>query len=211
MNEIIVSYLIQKGECTVPDFGTFSLHTRPAKYDVVTKEMRAPETKVHFVEKVQKTDHNFIEYICELANIDTVHALENLQKWVIHSKAKLENDGEIVFPTLGSLAAKDGNYQFENVISLPFFKAISAGRVTHKEAKHTVIVGDKESTNTEMNHYLNDPTRELPSKNRFWKVAAAVLLILGLGALAYHFYHHNTSGNQTTITPKAPENTYISR
>ena len=75
----------------------------------------------------------------------------------------------------------EGNISF-NSVELPkeFMQPVVAERVIRLDAEHSILVGDKETTNIAMTEYLNEET---PKKDRWWiwaivLGAVAVSLIL---------------------------------
>jgi hypothetical protein len=60
-----------------------------------------------------------------------------------------------------------------------FLQPVNAERVIHPEAEHAILVGDKETTNTEMTEYFSETTEQ---KSRWW-IWAIVLGVSGIAAL----------------------------
>ena len=61
---------------------------------------------------------------------------------------------------------------------------MEAERVIHPQAEHSILVGDKETTNTVMTDYFNE---EPVVKDRWWIWA----IVLGLAALAILLFYFN--------------------
>jgi hypothetical protein len=72
-------------------------------------------------------------------------------------------------------------------------------RVNHLNARHTILVGDQEKTNFEMNEWLHDDVK-IRRKKRTWWIMALVLGAIALAFLIWHFYSNGWSiGNQTKL------------
>ena len=80
-----------------------------------------------------------------------------------------------------------------------FLTPTPALRVNRENAQHTLLVGDQERTNVEMNEWLLEE-EEGNKKRHSWWIVALVLAILGLVALGWHFYSNGWSiGNQNSL------------
>ena len=66
-----------------------------------------------------------------------------------------------------------------------FFPVVVAERVIHPEAEHAILVGDKESTNTEMAEYFN----ETPVQKDPWWIWAIILGAIGIAAILAYLYN----------------------
>jgi hypothetical protein len=80
-----------------------------------------------------------------------------------------------------------------------FMAPTPALRVNRQNAQHTLLVGDQEMTNVEMNEWLLDE-EAANKKKRSWWIAALVLAVLGFLGLVWHFYAHGWSiSNQNSL------------
>jgi hypothetical protein len=89
----------------------------------------------------------------------------------------------------------EGNVHFESSIGNPLFLLpVPALRVIHPDARHTLLVGDTERTNFEMNQWLQEEESE-GKKDRWW-VYALILGVVSLLILLIHFSsrHWNVEG-----------------
>ena len=214
MLNLITSYLIQTGECILPGIGSITLVSTPASLDVANKEILPPVSEYRFSDTGGQPDEALIQYIAYKRGIDTQEALEEMKQFSGLLKEKLFSGEKILFNSIGILQ-KDlsGNIVFEPQMNQSYYEAVPAIRVVHKDVKHAMIVGDRETDSSEMNEMLNGET-ETQSRNSFWKIAAIILFLIGAGVLFYHFYTSNAQnpfGNGNKIIPQAKSNTYISR
>jgi hypothetical protein len=74
-----------------------------------------------------------------------------------------------------------------------------------------MLVGDKETTSSKMNDYLQ--VEKIIKKNNTWKILAILLFVIALFFLIIHFYENpfslSTIGNQNKITPGSASHTYL--
>lgn len=213
MLNLITSYLIQSGECVLPGIGSFSLVSTPSSLDVANKEILPPVTEYRFSDIGGQPGETLIQYIAFKNGIDNQTALDELKDFCAQLKERINSGEKIPFNSIGILLKDSfGNIFFEPE-NHQYFKSVPAIRVVHKEAKHAMIVGDKETDSSTMNEILNSES-EVRNGNSFWKIAAIVLFLIGLGILIYHFStssSENPLGNNKKIIPQPKSETYISR
>ncbi|MFN8243808.1 MAG: hypothetical protein U0X40_07105 [Ferruginibacter sp.] len=194
MDQLLVSYLIQNKYCSLGELGCLRFVQHPARPDFGSKLIQAPaEEIVH--ESNPDQDPQFITYLAAQLGCPETDAL---QRWTdfLHSLQKESEAGRGVINGLGSFS-KDhsGNWQFvaEN-LTAAFFPSVSAHRVIHPEAAHSMLVGDKETTTVQMAEYLNE---EETAKDRWW-IAALVLAAVAIVFILLYFINNkdtHTLGN----------------
>ena len=214
MWNLITSYLIQSGECILPGIGTFTQVITPAALDIVNKEMLPPKIDYHFTDKTGQPSEGLVQYISRKKEIDVPEALSNIKEGCSLVKEKILSGEKVILNSIGVLYRNNsGNIAFEPEKDLVLLEPVPALRVVHKEAKHSMVVGDKETDSSEMNEYLNGEP-EIRQNDRFWKIAALILFLIGAGILIFHFYNNTTAnplGNETKVIPAPTTKTYISQ
>ena len=214
MWNLITSYLIQSGECVLPGLGTFTATSTPASLDVANKEILPPLTEYRFTDRTGQPAEGLIKYVARKKEIDEEKALTQIKEVCGRVKEKIFSGEKVILNSVGVLY-KD-HYQniiFEKELFSPPIEPVPAIRVVHKEAKHTMVVGDKETDSSEMNEFLNSEP-EINPGNSFWKIAAIILFLIGAGLLIFHFYNNTTGnsvGNGTKVIPAPTSKTYISQ
>lgn len=181
MFDMIASSFFQKRSCRLPGIGNLELVTTPAEYDFGTKQIRAPRQSILFISTPSSSDY-FNEF----------SAISQLMK------DALEKNGSVEITGLGSFTKdSSGVIQFSAYPSNEdFFQPVAAEKVIHKDAEHSILVGDKETTNIEMNEYYSDEPIEKKYK---WWVWAIVLGAVGIIAIAFYLFQHgfNAFGSKT--------------
>ena len=213
MWNLISSYLIQSGECVLPGIGTFTQVSTPATLDVVNKEMLPPKTEYRFTDRTGQPAEGLIQYIVRRKEIDEQEALKQIKEECGKIKEKILSGEKVRLNSIGYLYKDNSdNISFESEKDILALEPVPALRVVHKETKHAMVVGDKETDTSEMNEFLNDEP-EIKPKNVFWKIAAIILFLIGAGVFIYHFSNaisDNPLGNSTKIVPAPTHKTYIS-
>ena len=178
MLNLITSYLIQSGECVLPGIGSFTFVSTPSSLNVANKEMLPPATEYRFSDVSGQPDEAMIQYIAFKKGIDNQEALEELKQFCSQLKDRILSGEKVRFNSIGILQKdSSGNIVFgpENIQS--FYKAVPAIRVVHKEVKHAMIVGDKETDSSEMTDILNGEP-ETQTRNSFWKIGIILAPIM---------------------------------
>lgn len=176
MFDIIASSFFQKKSCRLPGIGNLELVTTSAEYDFGSRQIKAPKETILFIPS-PSADKYFNEF----------SAISQLMK------DELDRNGLVEVTGLGSFTKDNsGNIHFDAVmVSEDFYQPVAAEKVIHKDAEHSILVGDKETTNTEMTEYYEETETEAKSK---WWVWAVVLGAIGLAAVGYYLYANGFNG-----------------
>ena len=172
MFDIIASSFFQKKICRLPGIGNLELATTPAEYDYGNRHIKAPRQTILFVSVSSSSENQFNEF----------SAISQMMKAELDKKGTLEVTG------LGTFTKDSkGAIQFTAFpVNEDFFLPVTAEKVIHKDAEHSILVGDKETTNVEMTEFFNETTIV---KDRWW-IGAIVLGVIGLAAIGYYLYMH---------------------
>lgn len=176
MFDIIASSFFQKKSCRLPGIGNLELAYTPAQYDYGNRQIKAPKETILFIAS-SPYDNHFNEF----------SAISQL------IKDELDRSGVVEITGLGSFT-KDasGAVHFEAFpMNEDFLQPVTAEKVIHKDAEHSILVGDKETTNVEMNEYYNEEVVE--AKNKWW-VWAIALGAVGIAAIGCYIYMHGVNG-----------------
>lgn len=207
MQDIITSYLVQKKECNLPRLGYFRIKTKAAELDIVNKKIFPPTDEILYTEFADKLSGGLITYLSNQENISPSEAEEKINNWCGYAKERLQAGEKIIFNSIGSLQ-KDGagNVFFQRKRNINFFDAVSAERVIHKDAQHSVLVGDRETTSGVMNEFYRE--EEVTEKKSWWRIWAIVLMSVSLLVLAFCYFTHKFSqagiGNQSSVSSGEP-------
>ena len=191
--QVLNAYLFQHRSISIPGLGTIYLETFPANVDVADRTILPPLYKFRFDKYFDSPDREIFAYIA------------SQRKWYNEFSTDLRNrirtEEKVDWEGVGTLSKDEGgNVLFEPASMSGLYMAPTpAIRINRQNAQHTLLVGDQERTNVEMNEWLHD--EEAASKRKWaWWVVALVLAILALAALGWHFYVNGWSiGNQRTL------------
>lgn len=176
MFDIIASSLFQKKTCRLPGIGKLELVSTPAEYDFPNRQIKAPGQTILFVSS--SSAEGFNEF----------SAISSMMKDELKRKGRVEVTGLGIFTT-----DENEEIQFEPV-SVPseLLQPVKAEKVIHKDAAHSILVGDKETTNVEMNEYYSEG-ENAGSKNK-WYIWAAAAALAGIALIAFYCYQNGFNG-----------------
>ena len=198
--QVLNAYLIQHRSISIPGLGTIYLDTSPASVDVADRTILPPLYQFRFDKHSDSPDREFFAYIASQRNVLDYEAIKWYNEFATNLRNRIRTEDKVEWEGVGMLSKDEGgNVQFEPISTGLFMKPTPAIRVNRQNAQHTLLVGDQERTNIEMNELLHDEEAE-GRKKRTWWIIALVLATLALSALGWHFYLNGWSiGNQRTL------------
>jgi nucleoid DNA-binding protein len=184
MHHLIASYLFQNKRCPLPGLGTLSVLNSGAEADFTNKLIAAPKAFIQFTNTETDT-HGLLNYLSAATGADKYEATEALSHFCDDIKQKIADEQKVELDSIGNFFVdSSGKIHFkQEELSAAFTQPVFAERVIHPDAEHQILVGDKESTNTEMTEYLA-PKEVIKSR---WWIWAIVLGAIGLLALLIYF------------------------
>lgn len=184
MDKLLASYLFQNRSCPLPGFGNLSVMSTAAITDFSNKKITAPAATIYFsTDEVPAT--GLVKYIAQRTNSDSYEATEAFDHFCDNLKNELNSHSSASLGGIGNFEVDaSGRISFKPIV-LPaaFFPSVTAERVVHPEAEHSILVGDKETTNTFMTGYFN----EAPVKKDHWWIWAIVLAALAIATMIIYF------------------------
>lgn len=198
MQQLIASYLFQHNTCPLPGLGTLLIKQTAAHGDFLNKTINPPSPRISFENKETDADM-LVDYIAAKTNSPVLTAIDALGKYCNQLKSELNAGNIAAINMVGSFTADDGGGLHFKPLQLPaaLLPAVEAERVIHPEAEHVMLVGDKETTNTEMTEYY---TETAVVKN-YWWVWALVLAAVGLLTILLYYNDSLFSTSFGNITP----------
>jgi hypothetical protein len=179
MHQLIATYLFQNKQCPLMDKGHLYITTLAASPNFLNKQMDAPQQSVQF-STAEINSNGFIHYVAKQKNILVENAREEVNDFIQH----LFLLGQNKINDVGTFTIKDDEVHFDaKAVNSLLTPPATAERVIHEAAEHSMLVGDKETTTTEMTEYFAD---EPAATDKWWIWAIA----LGAIALAVIFFYY---------------------
>jgi len=201
MFQVLNAYLFQHRSISVPGLGTIYLETFSASVDVADRTILPPLYQFRFDKYFDSPDREFFAYIASPRNALDYEAIKWYNEFSLDLRNRIRTEEKVDWDGVGILKkGENGSVIFEPApTSGLFMTPTPALRVNRQNAQHTLLVGDQERTNVEMNEWLLDE-ESVDKRKRSWWIIALVLALLALIALAWHFYANGWSiGNQNTL------------
>jgi hypothetical protein len=205
MYAILNKYLFLKKSIPVPGLGTICMENQAASIDASTRSMLPPVYRFRFDKFFDSPDKDLFAYLSTQQNISDYEALRQYNDFAFSLRDRLNYFREAPWEGLGMLKKDDtGEIHFESSISNPsFLKPVPAEKVIRANAKHMLLVGDRERSNSEMSDWLAE---EPVHGNRLWWLVALVGGIAACLIIMVHFsskgWNVESTGNQQIIQVK---------
>jgi hypothetical protein len=205
MYAILNKYLFLNKSIPVPGLGTISMESLPASIDASTRTILPPTYRFRFDKFFDSPDKDLFTYLSTQQNISDYEALRQYNDFAYSLRDKLNYFREAPWEGLGILKKDDsGEIHFESSISNPsFLQPVPAEKVVRANAKHMMLVGDRERTNREMSDWFAE---EPVHGNRLWWLVALMGGIAAVLIIMFHFSSHGwnvgSTGNQQKIQVK---------
>lgn len=199
MYQVLNAYLFQHRSISIPGLGTIYLETQPASVDVADRMMLPPLYLFRFDKYFDAPDREFFSFIAMQRNILDYEAIKWYNEFALELRNRIRLEDKVEWDGVGVLRKDgNGNIAFESAAETLFMAPTPAVRVNRQNAQHTLLVGDQERTNTEMNEWLHD--EQGSGRSRSWWIIAIVTAVIALALLGWHFYSNGWSfGNQNKI------------
>jgi hypothetical protein len=198
MLQVLNAYLFQHRSISIPGLGTIYLETFPASADVADRTILPPVYRFRFDKYFDAPEKEFFTFLAVQGRMLDFEAIKWYNEFSFNLRNRIRNEEEVPWEGVGVLK-KDGsgNTLLESATAPAFsIQPVHAIRVNRQDAVHTLLVGDRERTSGEMNELLQE--EETPRKRFSWWIIAAILAVIGLSILCWHFYTHGWStANQT--------------
>jgi hypothetical protein len=205
MYAILNRYLFLKRTIPIPGLGTICMESNPASIDASTRTMLPPVYKFRFDKFFDSPDKDLFAYLSSKQNISDYEALRQYNDFAFSLRDRLNYFREAPWEGLGVLKKDDmGEIHFESSISNPsFLQPVPAEKVVRANAKHMLLVGDRERSNSEMSNWFAE---EPVHGNRLWWLVALLGGIAASLIIMIHFsskgWKVESTGNQQLIQVK---------
>jgi len=183
MQEQIASYLFQTGSFPIEGLGTLVITNTAAITDFGAKQLLPPRPVIR-LQDAETDSSDFVGYLASAMNSNAADAKTAWSDYCRELLNRVEAGKPIQIDAIGSFE-KDaaGKIVFtDEKVAAGFLQPVQAERVIHPEAEHSILVGDKETTNTEMTEYFSE---QPVKKDRWWIWAIIIVVVAALMVLFY--------------------------
>jgi hypothetical protein len=205
MYTILNRYLFLHKSIPIPGLGTICLESQAAAIDASTRTIHPPVYRFRFDKFSDSPDKDLFAYLSAQQKISDYEALRQYNDFAYSLRDRLNYFREAPWEGLGVLKKDDmGEIHFESSILTPsFLQAVPAEKVVRTNAKHMLLVGDRERSSREMSDWFAE---EPIHGNRLWWLVALIGGIAAALIIMFHFssrgWNVESTGNQQTIQLK---------
>lgn len=205
MYTILNRYLFLKKSIPVPGLGTICMESQAATIDASTRTIHPPVYRFRFDKFSDSPDKDLFAYLSGQQKISDYEALRQYNDFAYSLRDRLNYFREAPWEGLGILKKDDsGEIHFESSILNPsFLQPVPAEKVVRTNARHMLLVGDRERSSSEMSNWFAE---EPIHGNRLWWIVALVGGIAAALIIMFHFsstgWNVESTGNQQTIQVK---------
>jgi hypothetical protein len=203
MENLITTYLLQKSSVSIPGLGTIYVERSPARSDFINKQLLPPSYHFRFDKYFDAPGKDFFNYLAARKNIEDYEAIKLYNEWALTLRNNIGSEPSTI-RGIGLLKRDlSGEVVFEPETPLDSTSiAVPAQRIVRTNAKHTMLVGDKEVSNVEMTDYLHE---EVHKEKTSWWIYALIIAAVALTAILFHYFKGSNVtpfGNHQTIESK---------
>jgi hypothetical protein len=205
MYTILNRYLFLHKSIPIPGLGTICMESQAATIDASTRTIHPPVYRFRFDKFSDSPDKDLFAYLSAQQKISDYEALRQYNDFAYSLRDRLNYFREAPWEGLGILKKDDmGDIHFESSILNPsFLQPVPAEKVVRTNAKHMLLVGDRERSNREMSDWFAE---EPIHGNKLWWLAALIGGIAAALIIMIHFssrgWNVESTGNQQTIQVK---------
>ena len=205
MYTILNRYLFLHKSIPIPGLGTICLESQAATIDASTRTIHPPVYRFRFDKFSDSPDKDLFAYLSAQQKISDYEALRQYNDFAYSLRDRLNYFREAPWEGLGILKKDDtGEIHFESSILNPsFLQPVPAEKVVRTNAKHMLLVGDRERSSREMSDWFAE---EPIHGNRLWWLVALIGGIAAALIIMFHFssqgWNVESTGNQQTIRVK---------
>jgi hypothetical protein len=205
MYTILNRYLFLHKSIPIPGLGTICMENQAATIDASTRTIHPPVYRFRFDKFFDSPDKDLFAYLSAQQKISDYEALRQYNDFAYSLRDRLNYFREAPWEGLGILKKDDmGEIHFESSILNPsFLQPVPAEKVVRTNAKHMLLVGDRERSSREMSDWFAE---EPIHGNRLWWLVALVGGIAAALIIMFHFssrgWNVESTGNQQTIQVK---------
>jgi hypothetical protein len=180
MYPLLHEYLVESRSLDLPGTGRLQMQSKPAVFDVANQRLEPPYTELRFEQQETGKNTMLASFLAQQLKLSAEQAQQVFDAFCGKLAADVREHGKLYWPHLGEFSRQDdGNISFTTMPAVSAInEAVPAIRVIRQGKTHTMVVGDRERTSTQMQEFLIEQAAYRPA-DRWWIPA----LVIGFTAL----------------------------
>jgi hypothetical protein len=203
MFETLYLFLARYKQLCLPGIGVVSLEITPAKTKFVDRAVLPPEYSFRFSPAGQPPGNKLFHWIAYHLDISESEASAKFNEFISDVKNQLEDGKKVFWQGVGNFSKGLMNeIEFESVKNdFLFQQPVLAEKVIRENAKHVVVVGEREKTGSDISEILAEP--EVPGTKTVWWIWPVVLIVLSLFFIGWYFSENGVKASSSSNTEKS--------
>jgi hypothetical protein len=203
MYEALYKYLLRYKKLDLPGIGILALQIQSAEAKFVNHSFLPPKYFFEFERSEGVPPEKLFSWLASHLNITEQEAVIRFNDFLFDLNRQLKEGKQIHWLGIGSLQKEfSGEIQFNaQQKEFSWYKEVVAKKVTRENAEHTMLVGEKEKTSTEMRELLHSGGERKATHWWIWPLAIILAIMMFLG---WYFSERNSgsaAGNNHKISP----------
>lgn len=207
MYNTLYQYLIFNKQLSLPGVGTISIQRIAGEHDIANKLFTAPRYSIEMDNSRDKPSRNLFNWLTRELNIPEWDAVRMVNDFSFDLKNNITTTGAVTWKNIGRLHRDEtGSIVLEALpVELESEAPVLAEKVIREHAEHTVLVGEKERTSSEMEMMLGAEPGMAKRRDFGW-IIAVILAVLALMFIGLYFSEKglkpSSAGNQVEVNGK---------
>lgn len=179
MYKILYQYLIFNEQLSLPGVGTISLQRTPARLDIANKVYLAPGYNFVMDSSNDKPSKKLFDWLSDSLQISEWEAIRRVNEFSFDLKNKIASTGEVNWDHVGVLHRNEtGNIVLDSLTIVSEAEGpVVAEKVIRENVQHTMLVGERERTSSEMEMLLLESGGK-KKKDWGWMISIILVIIL---------------------------------
>lgn len=212
MYEILYRYLVKYKNIDLPGIGAFAIERKPAEAEIADRSFLPPKYSFAFEKTEDVPPEKLFSWLALNLHITEQEAVIRFNDFIFDLNRQLKEGKQIDWPGIGTLQKEfSGEIKFSRSKNgLFWLDKVVADKVTRENAEHTILVGEREKTSTEMNELLRSEEEE--EKRHYWWIWPLAVILAIVIFLGWYFSENSirgsSTGNHHKISPADPPSGY---
>jgi hypothetical protein len=214
MYEALYRYLIKYKKLDLAGIGALELQLQPAEAEIVDHSFLPPKYYFEFERSEEVPPERLFSWLASNLNITEQEAVIRYNEFLFDLNRQLKEGKQIHWLGIGSLQKEfSGEIKFiAQQKQFPWNREVVARKVTRENAEHTMLVGEKEKTSTEMMELLYLKGARKATHWWVWPLAIILAVLIFLGWYFSENASQSASGNKHKLHPnEAPSGYNLTR
>lgn len=204
MRQSLYEFLVLNDRLILPGIGTISLAQESSQLDITNRQFSPPSYYYTLDARNDSPSKKLFEWLATSLAITEWDAIKGVNDFSASFKNELAEKKQVVWEKVGTFRNDGaGKLKLEPAALIPDEQPIIAERVIRQKAEHTILVGEKERSASEMEEYF---APEAPVKGNYTWLIAVILIVVAIMFIGWYFsekgFSPSSAGNNAVLKSK---------